>query len=222
MNLSVTHAVALTALALCALPVQAAIVDPAGDFLSAYAFPESDDLDVLSADGLYDPGTQTFTFIGTHAGPIGTTPTAAYVFGIDRGQGTVRLPAIADNVKFDSAVILFADGSALFADLLAGTPPSLLPADTVTIFGNTIQGTVAASLIPSAGFTPDQYTWNLWPRYLLDPNISDSYVSDFAPDNSNVLVVSVPEPQTWALTGLGIAFLGFAARRRSARRFAMD
>jgi PEP-CTERM motif len=216
MNASLARAAALAAFALCGAPGQAAITDPVDDFLPTFAFPHAGDLDVVSADVIYRLNTQELTFTGTHAAPIDTTSTHAYVFGIDRGAGTVGLPAIADNVTFDSVLILLANGGGSFIDLASGGPPTPVPvpAGSVTIDGSTISATVPASFIPSLGsLDPTQYTWNLWPRS--DATVlTDIYVSDFAPDNSNVLVTSVPEPQTWALAALGIAFLGFAVRRR--------
>ena len=84
------------------------------------------------------------------------------------------------------------------------------------ISGNTISATFAASFIPTlpAGKTPEQYTWNLWPRFAAV--LTDDYVSDFAPDNSNVLVQTIPEPSVWALFALGLATcLAYIARRRT-------
>ena len=46
--------------------------------------------------------------------------TGAYVFGLDRGQGTAGLAAIASNVLFDSVLLLNANGSGAFIDIAQG------------------------------------------------------------------------------------------------------
>ncbi len=71
-------------LALAAAPAVATpITDPAGDFLSSFAGPHNGDLDVLSAEALFDG--VNFTFRSTENGPIGTTAEGLFVWGIDRG-----------------------------------------------------------------------------------------------------------------------------------------
>ena len=191
----------------------ATIVDPVNDFLPTYAFTKNADLDVVSADVTFNQGAGTFTFEGTMNGAVGTTSTGAYVFGLDRGQGTAGLAAIASNVLFDSVLLLNANGSGAFVDIAQGGASVALPGGSVHISGNTISATFSASLIPSLGVrAPDQYTWNLWPRFA--PNVADdTYVSDFAPNNSNAPVRSVPEPATAYLLALGLGSILLAFRR---------
>lgn len=61
------------------------MIDPAGDFLSSYVGPKGGDLDVAAAQVTFT-GTD-FLFSATMNAPIGTTPQAFYVFGVDRGAG---------------------------------------------------------------------------------------------------------------------------------------
>jgi hypothetical protein len=72
----------LSLLSFTAAQVQAAIVDPVGDFLPSYtaAFPKNADLDAVSADVIYNSSAHTFTLTGTMNGVVGVaTPSAAYV-----------------------------------------------------------------------------------------------------------------------------------------------
>jgi hypothetical protein len=85
-----------------------------------------------------------------------------------------------------------------------------LAASATTINGNSIDVMVAGALLPSTGFSVAQYTVNLWPRSGLSDN---SQIADFAPDNSN-FGVSVPEPASLALLGVGMVGL-ITTRRRT-------
>lgn len=203
------------------------ISDPAGDLLTTFV-PGDDpalhgDTDVISSEVFYNPTTDRFTFTGTHGADIGTsklldgTPSAIYVWGLDRGQGTERLDLIVDDVLFDSVVVLAADGSGFFLDLVTvgATPQSIAG---VQISGPTISADVEGSLIPSLGlFAAEDYTWNLWPRFILDNSLifTDPAVSDFAPNSGNAaltIVGVIPEPDAVLLFGLGL-LLVVAARK---------
>ncbi|MEP6505428.1 MAG: PEP-CTERM sorting domain-containing protein [Betaproteobacteria bacterium] len=199
-------------LSLCA--TAQAVADPANDFLPGYTGSHAGDLDVLSSTVTYNTGSHLFDFTATLAAPVGTTATAFYVWGIDRGQGTERFNTganpIGAGVKFDSVVIFRLDGSAT-VNRIVGGGATVLPGD-VTWSGDTISGSIPAALLPSLGLAPEDYTWNLWPR---DGAVAgNAAISDFAPDASNGEVTSVPEPQSWLLLGGGLALLAAAARQR--------
>lgn len=204
-----------------------AITDPVGDFLPSYLAsgrPAGADLDVVSAEVIYHPGSHQFQFVGTMAGAIGSTPAAGgesplYVWGVDRGQGTERFlagnPSIGDGVAFDSVVILRPNGTItvnLFG--LGGGATNLVGA---LINGNTISAFLSETLLPSTGAAFSGYTWNLWPRFGAGLN---AQISDFAPNEAAGAIdaanapVTVPEPSTMALFGIGALAI---ARRRQKR-----
>ena len=190
------------------------ITDNPGDFLSTFAGSSSStDLDVISADVLYDAGTDLFKLTGTMSGAIGSTPTGFYIWGVNRGGGTAGFAANGiSGVLFDRVVRLNPNGTGLVPGV------GDLPAGSVTVSGNTITGIVSGSMLPSTGFDKLDYTWNLWPR---DGAFAGfAAISDFAPDNANFATTAgpVPEPETCALLLAGMGFVGLAARRRTSLR----
>jgi hypothetical protein len=191
----------------------AAILDPAGDFISTYnaAAPKAGDLDVIRAEVTFD-GT-VFRLFAEFNGAVGLTPEAIYVWGFDRGQGAIRsnFGAIGHaGVAFDSVLVIQNEGNGVINDLAGISPQVAFGTGASTISGNTIETIIPLSSLPSRGFAPSDYTWNLWPRF---PNVAGtSAISDFAPDNSMAAVTPVPEPSTLLLMGGGL--LAFARRRR--------
>ena len=165
----------------------------------------------MTADALFTGSS--FTLTSTLNGAIGTTPTGAYVWGFDRGAGTPRFAPTYAGVLFDSVVIVNPDGTGSVRDLTNGAATPL-PAGSVSITGSSFSATFSASLLPGKGNTADKYTWNLWPRV---GNVAGlPGVSDFAPDNSNAPVGSVPEPSALAFLGAGVFSL-MSVRRRLRR-----
>ena len=184
--------------------------DPAGDLLATYTGPPNSDLDVLS--GAFQFNGSAFLFSAALAGSVGTTPGALYVWGVNRGQGTARFsPALpnTENVLFDAVVVLNPNGTSSVRDLLTNVSTNLTAAD-VSLVGTSIFARVAAGLLPSTGFAPGAYTANLWPRVGTGNN---NQITDFAPNNSNVLVATVPEPATLLLLAPAAGLLLLARRR---------
>lgn len=212
MNFAITpRALLAAALAVSAGTAFAGISDPVNDFLPSYTGAHHGDLDVVGSFVNYNPGTDTFFFSGTMDAAIGTTASAFYVWGVDRGTGTARFGALAPGVLFDSVVIFRLDGTAT-VNRFNGS--NNLPSGTATFAGNTIQGNISGALLTSTGFDKTAYTWNLWPR---DGSQSgNAAISDFAPDNSNAAVTVVPEPSTVALLVLGLGAMGLVTRSRRA------
>ncbi len=198
-----------TFLTLGATQMQAALItDPAGDFLPSYTGPHNGDLDVLNAQVIFNGSS--FLFTSTLNGTIGTTPTALYVWGIDRGAGTAGFPTIAPGVTFDSVFAINPSGASSVRDLVNNT---VTPITDITVTGSTVTGLVPLSALPSLGLSASSYMVDLWPR---DGASGNGAISDFAPDNSDVPVTNAtPEPGTMSLVGaVGVAGLGLARRLR--------
>ena len=217
MKTKMARQLVLAALAMAAASaVQAqGITDATGDFLTTYVGPKNGDVDVTSAFAGYDPSSNRFSFSGTFASAVGTTPGAFYVFGLDRGAGTARFvagtPSVGQGVLFDAVVFLRPDSTARVIRFVGTTNTfTELAAGTATITGNTISGSIDGSLLPSTGLTSANYTWNLWPR----TGGTNDTIADFAPDRNNVQVSAVPEPETYALFAAGLGLLGLVKRRR--------
>lgn len=205
---------ALAASALCVFNQASAtaIIDSAGDFLGSYTGPHNGDLDVTSADVILNGAN--FILLATVNGNVGTTANSIYVFGFDKG-GATNAPFAnltgngvtdhIDKVIFNAAVVV--NGTTGAVTLGA------LNLGTAVINGNSISATIAASALTSTGSAFSDYLWNLWPR--APAGIGGTQViSDFAPNNAMVKV-SVPEPASAMLFGLGLLSIGFMRRRKA-------
>ena len=189
-------------LALAAGPAMATtVVDATGDFLPSFAGPEDADLDVTSFSVDFDDATDTFMLGATFAGDVDATRAGLYVIGVNTGTGTIRPFAGigAPNVIFNQALLIQKTGMGV----VSGHP------FTATITGNTLAVLIPLSFLPTTGFTPGHYGFNIWPRTGLGNN---NQISDFAPDNATL--AAVPEPATWALMIAGFGFAGGVLRRR--------
>lgn len=214
-------AVAVAASAAALQPARATtIVDPAGDFLATYSGPHNGDVDVLSAGAVQNGASVTLT--ANLNGAIGTTPGSVYVWGVNRGAGaqllTLGTPSVGAGVSFDAVALLFPDLTGAVVTFSGGvaSAPVPLAAGAVMGSGSTITGVIPFSMLPSTGFVPANYLYNLWPRNGLGTN---DQIADFAPDASSFMA-SVPEPSAWALMILGFGITGAALRRRRAAALA--
>jgi hypothetical protein len=177
------------------------ITDPTGDFLGSFVGNHDPDLDVTGFAVSYNAATTTFTLNATLAGAINPALPGLYVIGVNTGTG-VAAPFAgigAPNVIFNQVAVVQKTGATTIG----------ANALTATILDNTFSLLVPLNLLPSTGFTPENYGWNLWPRNGLGNN---NQISDFAPNNSTL--AAIPEPGTWAMMLVGFGALGAILRRR--------
>ena len=188
----------------------ALILDPANDFIASFTGTHSGDIDVISTYAIYD-GT-AFHIGGTMNAAIGTLPTSLYVFCFNLGTGTAGFASIGlNNVLFDAVITMTGTG-VLGGRLLPEAAAINAATITRTITGSSFQIDIPALLLPTRGFTPDQYGINLWPRDTSQTGVAA--VSDFAPDNAT-FIASAPEPLSIGLFASGLVCLMAAVRRRS-------
>jgi hypothetical protein len=201
--------------------------DPYGDILTTFSGDKahSPDLDVRHVDANYDFDSITLT--ARMWGDIGTTSNGLYIWGVDRGAGTPFLdnlpgPKIGGpDITFDSFIQLNNDGTGMVVAFnpvpgsVTGTPDVFnFTAGQIKILGDTITVDVPRAWLPSKGADISQYGFNMWPRIVGTGN--NSFVSDFAPDQVNMVAGNVPEPATWALMIMGFGLVGATLRRRPA------
>jgi hypothetical protein len=152
-------------------------LDAAGDFLPAYTGPRTPDLDLASAQVWYDGSS--FHFHLAVVGIAGTTPGSAYVFGVNRGQGTARF-ATHPKIVPDALVILRPGSGITIVDLVSGDTTGL-PASSLEAAGAFVDAIVPPADLPSRGLAPGQFTVAGWSRSGL--NGGDEQIADFVPNN---------------------------------------
>lgn len=185
----------------------ASVMDPVGDFLPTYtAGPPLADLDVTSFSINYNSMMQFFTLGATFAGDINPQTGGLYVIGVNTGTGVLRpFGALGQpNVIFNQAIVLRKDGT-------GGIGPTVLDPAGISIAGNILTARIPLSLLPSTGYSPTQYGFNLWPRLGLG---NANQITDFAPQNANISISAVPEPTTWGMMLMGLGLAGMRLRSR--------
>lgn len=180
--------------------------DAIGDFLPSYTGPQLADLDVRSFSVTYNSASQIFTLSASMDGNIVPGSAGFYVIGANTGTGILApFAGIGQpNVIFNQAITVRKDGT--------GNIGANVLDPFITISGDTFSVNVALSLLPSTGFTPEKYGFNIWPR----TGNGNALISDFAPENAT-LAAGVPEAATWAMMIAGFTFVG-AGMRQSRRR----
>lgn len=196
-----------------------AAADPVGDFLGTYGGTPAAGLDIIDTSAVFD-GT-SFTLTARMNGPVSTAPGSLFVWGIDRGAGVARLNLISDpdldpGVKWDAVAVMFPNGN-LRVVTFPGPSISFDPTG-VSISGDTLTTSIALSALPSQGFSPDEYRFQLWTRLRVNP-LADGNNTEIA-DFGRRISASVPEPDSWAMMIVGFAGAGMLMRRRRVTAFA--
>jgi len=204
--------------------------DQRGDFSPIYGGNKNADadLDVRFAQVFYNPSAQTITFLAQMWGTIGTTPGGFYVWGINRGPGTEQfnLPTVpvenrtGAGVFFDTVLVLRPGQLTLGAPIVLSSRSTTLN-DTLSLTIPIVSGTTLfPNPFPSTFLPIEQWTYNLWPRTGAPGVTGNAQISDFAPDNANILTtIGVPEPMSVVAmgTGMGLVLAMGAWKRRSRR-----
>ena len=188
------------------------VSDPTGDFLASYTGVHNADLDVVSVSAIYDGSV--FHLTAVMNGTIGTTTPSLYVFGINRGAGVASFASIGESgVLFDAVVTVTGLGVTAGRLIQPAATSFAMPGGSVHISGSTLTVDLPESLIPSAGFSPDNYDFSFWTRDQSQV-IGNAAIADFAPDNGTFRA-SVPEPPFIALFGLALVAFGIARRKQA-------
>jgi hypothetical protein len=192
-------ALALTA-AVAGSPALATTVTSTTGFLSTYTGPKNGDVEIASASATIDGGDLVLS--ATADAPIGTTPGAVYVWGVNTEGASAPAPFATEGF-----------GNVLFNNAITASPGGT----GVTVSGDTITDTVAISTLKDVALKPEMFGISLWPVV----GTGFSGFAEFAPGNGTFTpsLAAVPEPANWALMLVGFGAVGAGMRR--ARRKAV-
>lgn len=191
----------------------ASVSDPVGDFLPTYnpALPMDAGVDIVGADVLFDGSN--FFLSATMNGDVRDDPGTLFVWTVNRGSGSLRpFAPPGSSIPLDALIVMFPDGL-LRVVTFAGPPTDI--AGGTTLVGNTVSGTVPASMLASMGLDPSNYMFGLWSRIRVDPAMdgTTAEIADLLAGSGSVRA-AVPEPATWLTMLLGFGLIGGLARRR--------
>ena len=192
--------------------VATAASDPAGDFLPSYnpALPMDPGVDIVGADVVLDGSS--FFLSATMNGYVRDDPGTLFVWTVNRGSGTLRpFAPPGSSIPLDALIVMFPDGL-LRVVTFAGPPTDI--AGGTSLVGNTISGTVPASMLASMGLAPSNYTFGFWSRIRVDPAMdgTTAEIADLLAGSGSIRA-AVPEPATWMTMLLGFGLIGGLARR---------
>jgi hypothetical protein len=161
--------------------------EAAGTFYKDYTGPQRPAISAIGADGAFSAAAQTITVLAKMAGPVFSGGPNYYVWGWDRGTASTKAAPFPDEpaVKFDAVLVVTADpanGTTLTGSINLLNGAAAQPVSPVLVTADTIQVTFPASMLPSTGAAPGQYTWNLWPRSGLGGTPA-AQIASFIPDN---------------------------------------
>lgn len=191
--------------------VAATVSDAVGDFIPSFTGTPSPDLDVTSFSVSLDPSATMFSLGAVLAGDVDPSLAGFYVIGVNTGSGAIHpFAGIGEpNVTFNQVIVVQKNGTAtLGANAL-----------TALLSGNQFIVSVPVSLLPSTGATPQNYGFNIWPRFGATVT-GNAQISDFAPDNALLSangLLPVPEPSSWLMLLLGFGLIGGVMRFRRDR-----
>ena len=195
MKSALSGALALAAI-LVSGPALATTVTSTTGFLSTYTGPQNGDVEIASASATIDGADLVLS--ATAEAPIGTTPGAVYVWGVNTVGASAPAPFAAEGF-----------GNVLFNNAVAVSPGGV----GVTVAGDTITDAIALSSLKDVAISPEQFGISLWPVV----GSGFSGFAEFAPGNGTFTPsLAVPEPANWALMMFGMA--GVGAAMRAARR----